>query len=198
MELLRYRISDWHQLQSAMSNTCRDLHIAVDDLVNNRQLGGIRISVIHKDFGTLFSYVVHGSGTLLSDSNVHPYTELSTDVLLAELQRYGFIVDYTIVEHLPGDQLNYLLTLRDLGFDKLRLLHVRDYAAASNDVHLVAFNAVENPDWLANTYAAGNTEFSDALKHGSAVVIRRTAESKWSWDWLDFVANIDDIVRDNA
>lgn len=202
---LRFNISDWHQLCKVQSNNSRQLSITVQDLVSSNILTGLLIQVMHADYGCLFSCVVEGSGSLLTENAGHVH-EFTTAQILAELYKYGFDVTYNPRAHLPGSQVNFLMSLKPLGYDKLRVLNVW---AIENGVrtfkwYVVAFNLSLNPNWINNGYAARESEFLESLRNGSAVNVSAIKSNmypeshNWSWSWLDYIASIDDILSENA
>ena len=199
---LSYSISDWHQLtKDVKSNNSHLLHIGVVDLIQNNDIVGTRIYVSHETFGTLFSYVVNAKGNCISEVNDNIVYEFTTAQILAELSKYGFNIVYEQAEHLPDAQLNYLKEMLSLGFDKLRLLSVwsAKHSEKQYKPYLVVFNVEQNPSWLNNGYVASETELLASLKNGSAVNISATVRRNgWSWGWLDFVANIEDILAENG
>ena len=67
------------------------------------------------------------------------------------------------------------------------------------EIKVVAFNVEKNPKWLAYPYLASYKEFEDAVaKSGSAVNLTEASLTKhFDWSWLDYVANIQDILNDN-
>lgn len=200
---LRYRISDWHQLPRCKSNTSRALHVSVTDFVQDMRLSGVRISIQHDDFGTLFACVLHAEGSLVQAADSGELSnEFTTAEILNELSRYGFIVEYNPVASLKGSQISYLMTLQGLKFDKIRILNVYKYqnGVKAFDTHVVAFNVKENPFWLNNAYAVSESEFLEALRNGSAINISAISDTnKFDWSWLyGFVADIEDILEENA
>lgn len=197
---LRYEITDWHQLSAAKSNNSRDLSIKVSDLINSKVLTGIRIRIEHSTYGTLFTYVVNAAGAIITEPSSGTVFTLSNDEILAELAKYGFFITFDEKLHLPPAQINFLQELLSLGYDKLRILNVYENRSLIREAktYIVVFNIKENPNWLDNDYAATTKEFTEALLNGSAVNISASDQShKWSWSWLDFVANIQDILDDN-
>lgn len=198
----RYNISSLRQLPMCRSNNSRALHIKVTDFIQNTMLSGMRILLEHESFGVLFACVVNSSGSLISneDNMSIPY-QLSPSEILLELQKYGFLITYDPRSALSGSQLQYLMTLQGLKFDKIRQLPVRHTTAVVTAYtrHIVAFNASYNSNWLSNTYAASTEEFDAALRNGSAVDLTNISNTmQYDWSWLDYVANIDDILQDNA
>lgn len=200
---LRFRISNWSQLADCKSNNSSELFIRVTNFIQDCRLSGTRIRVEHKVFGVLFACVVNAKGGIISNQDDgHTVFELTPAQILAELAKYGFLVDYSPVKALPGDQLQYLMTLRDLHFDKLRYVSVWDIVNGQKQFisYVVAFKAEENGDWLNNGYSPSRLEYITALENGSALNVSNISASKnYNWSWLvGFVANIDDVVRDNA
>lgn len=199
---LQYNISSWDQLTKCQSNNSKDLHISVTDFMQNAKLDGILIKVCHKVLGVLFACLVDGSGTLLSEDGTNHIHEFTTADILAELAKFGFIVTYNPREHLDGDQLQYLMTLNQLGFDKIRTLVVNKYTQQGTTKPtptVVAFKVDKCSKWIDNKFIENESDFLLALSNGSAINISAISqEQKFRWDWLDYVANIDDIISDNA
>lgn len=201
MERLQYNISDIHQLSGVLSNNSRDLSISVADFIQDDRLLGTRVQVVHTDFGVLFACVFNASGSMVSSTDDYTVIEPSIAELLLELSKYGFDVVYDPRKSLPGSQLEYLITLESLGYDKIRLLSV--YSVQSGvkkfNTYVVGFNVDKNPMWINNGYAPSDKEFTGSLKDGSAINISGISKTrKWSWSWLDYVADISDILKDNA
>ncbi len=200
---LRYRISSWRQLPNCKSNNSRDLHIKVADYFNNTKFRGFRISVEHSEFGTLFACVLDARGDIVTEKDDYGKTELSTETILSELEKYGFFITYNQKFHLGSEQLEYLFTLKNLGYDKLRIVNVDTKSTTDTDLwspKVVAFQVDPLGDWLNNAYSPSAKEFTEALIAGTAINITGISETKkFRWDWLkDFVANIDDVIAENA
>lgn len=199
---LRYRVSSWRQLPKCKSNNSRQLSIKVTDFIQDARLSGFRISVFHEDFGVLFACVLNASGNMITEHSENVVVEFTPVQILAELKKYGFLITYDPIETLSGDQLQYLMTLKSLHFDKIRILDVWKSKNNVRESHptVVAFNIAKNPNWLNNDYSASESEFTEALNNGSAINITAISkEHNYSWSWLaGFVANIDDILTDNA
>lgn len=197
---LRYRISDLHQLKYALSNNSRDLKIVVSDFIQDDRLGGIRIQVVHHQFGVLYACVVNAYGSMVSMLD-DDRSRKEIDNLLYELKKYGFIIMYKPQKNLPSNQIEYLISLNKLGFDKIRILNVYHYENGIKQFrwYVVAFNVDLVSDWINNAYSPSYDEFSSALESGGAINISALSDThRWSWDWLDFVGDIDDILKDNA
>ena len=192
---LRYNISDWHQAIDCLSNSSRYLHIRVSDFVQNSAVEGTKLEVYHDQFGILFSYVVDAVGEII-DPEV---SVLTTAQVLNELARFGFLITYDQKAHLPTAQLQFLVAVNQLGFDKLRLMTVLDPATSTARTYVIVFKIANHPDWLDNTATAYLRDFNQATADGTAFNVSTISESeKYRWDWLDYVANIEDILRDNS
>ncbi len=210
---LRYNISNWVQLAECKSNNSVDLHITVKQIIDDgsHRLTGTAILVNHTQYGTLFSCLVNASGTLLTpDEDSGIIQEFTTDEITKILATFGFDVTFKINQHLDGDQISYLITLNDLGFDKIRKLYVYrdgDTIISGNaetiqrhySEFLVAFNVEKCPDWIHNDYTCSSKVFLKALESSGAMNLTDLKQTKgFDWTWLTYVANIEDIIEDNS
>ena len=199
---LRYSITSWRQLPHCLSNNSRDLRIHITDFVNNDLLRGFRISVDHVTMGTLFACVLEARGVLVTNPDEYSADELSVQNILDELAKYGFLVEYKQKLGLSGEQLEYLNSIKELGYDKIRILNVWEVVRGGKawNPKVVAFMSSPLGDWLNNGYSASKYEFTNALVEGTAINLTDTSKAKqYRWDWLkDFVAGIDDIINENA
>lgn len=173
----------------------------MSDFVNDKRLSGTRITVSHPKFGDLFTCVVNASGDMISPYEQNLVHSLSTEDILAELFKFGFVVSFDPKEDLSGAQISYLMSLDGLGYDKLRVLPVWHF---ENGVqvfrhYVVAFKIEPLPAWLNNSYAASDSEYTEAVKSGNAINVSAiSAAQNFDWTWLNFVANISDIIADNS
>ena len=202
---LRYNISNWLQLSECKSNNSVDLYITVKQIIDDgsHRLEGINILVNHTQYGTLFACLVNSNGTLLTPDPVSGIIkEFSTNEILAELNKFGFDVTFEINQHLSGNQIAYLITLSGLEYDKIRKLPVYEYDNQGNKVfsdYIVAFNVEQCPDWINMDYTCRSTEFLAKLNEGVALNLTFMSKTQmFDWTWLTYVANIDDIIRDNG
>ena len=197
---LRYNISNWFQLSECKSNNSTDLYITVKRVIDDgsHRLTGTIILVNHTQYGTLFACLINSNGTLLTpDPDSGMIKEFSTDEICKELYKFGFDVTFKINQHLSGEQISYLMTLSDLKFDKIRKLYVQNLDGHYAE-YLVAFNVEKCPDWIANDFTCGIKPFLNALNSSGAMNLTDLEQTKgFDWTWLTYVANIDDIIRDN-
>lgn len=195
---LSFRISSWRQLNDCVSNLSRDIHIKVCQLVNSDVLTGLRISVEHKLWGVLFSCVMNAHGTLVQPGDDGQVHQISDADILAELYKYGFNIVYQAPKGLPGNQISYLMTLKGLGYDKLRVLRVNNGPSDPCHCYIVAFLTESHGDWLNAGYSPSFGEYQSALNDGTAINLSGVSETKsFNWSWLyGWVANIDDILSD--
>ena len=197
---LRYNISDWHQLTHCRSNNSKKLCIEVTDFINQDELNGTRIQVLHTMYGPLFTYIVDCKGSIVSYDSDIPV--LSTVQVLEILESFGFLVTYQPNKSIPGDQLQYLMTLSNLHYDKIRILNVWkivDNVKQFKSI-VVAFQIKYLSDWLNSGYSPNVEEYNNALNNGWAINVSSISDAEsYSWDWLyGWVANISDIIADNA
>lgn len=199
---LRYNISNLRQLTGCKSNNSRDLVISVTEFYNNFPFRGLRISVNHPVLGVLFACVVNARGDLVTDYNEQNMKhEFTIEEILEELHKYGFYVTYNPRENLKSKQIEYLMTVDKLGFDKIRVVNVWDAPIGTKeyDWYVVVFRSKKLPTWLINSYSPSKKEFNKALVEGSALNITQLCEChRFRWDWLDYVGNVKDIILDNA
>lgn len=197
---LRYNISSWLQLPECKSNNSADLYITVKQVIDDgsHRLTGLIILVQHNQYGTLFACMVNADGSLLTkDPNSEIIWEFTTDEITKILATFGFDITFHINQNLSGDQISYLMTLDDLGFDKLRRLEVQGTDGKYSE-YIVAFNVAKCPDWIQNDYVCGIKPFLNALQISGAMNLTDLEQTKgFDWTWLTYVANIDDIIEDN-
>lgn len=196
---LRYKISDWRQLKNCESNLSRDLHINVSLFLDSKHLNGLRITVEHSKFGTMFSYIVDPKGSLVQNGDNDVKFELTTGQILAELKKWGFYIEFNPTDKLPGNQIQYLMILQQLHFDKIRILAVWDApnGVKRTSVKIVAFNSEQNGDWMNASYSPSKKEFLDALNEGTAANLSAISETQnYRWDWLyNWIGDINDIIE---
>ena len=186
MELLRYRISSWKQLKDCLSNNSRELHISVSEFPNNDDIDGIKISVQHIEYGTLFCYVIGAHGNIVTGD-----FELTTPEVLKCLETYGFLIEYAPEFALSASQKDYLRAVNQLGYDKLRKISVEGFSKPV----LVVFDIAKLPKWIDNLHRASQKEYSDAVLTGAAVNISNMIhEDGYVWDWLTYVADIQQVL----
>ena len=119
------------------------------------------IMVNHNQYGNLFTCLLNSSGSLLTpDPDSGIIKEFSTDEVLAELNKFGFDVTFSINQHLSGDQISFLMTVNDLGYDKLRRILVQDKTNHYVE-YIVVFNVEKCPDWLDEDYFLEKMENED-------------------------------------
>lgn len=190
---LRYEISDWHQLPQCKSNTSRQLSIKVSDILNDDRLSAVRITVYHESFGDLYTVLINPQGTIMYDT-----FEIDTQKVLNDLSCFGFLVQFSQRKHLSGNMIQKLMTLNTMGFDKIRRLLVLDRKTNQKSICIVAFMINKLPDWIYNDYESDTVELTCALQNGSALNLSALSYfQNLNWSWLDYVASIDDVLRDN-
>lgn len=204
-ERLRYEIHDWREISECLSNNSRDLRIRYIEIVDD-DLTGKMIMVEHNIFGTLFACLVEGDGPLLSAPdpfNRHTLHLFREEEIFMELYKFGFDIRMKREKRLTGDQLDYLMTLNGLGFDKIRTITVvLPYAPHQPKYKqvVVGFQIKGLAKWLDNTYQCPETEFLKAIEDGTAINLTSISKSRnFDWSFLkDRVLSINDILAVNS
>lgn len=203
MITLRYRITSWDEIGGCLSNNDRHLHLHCIT-INDKDLQCKIIRLEHDKYGTVFAGMVEGSGSMLTSSDSINYHMFTTKEILDELEKFGYIISYERDENLSGDQLDYLINLQNLKFDKMRKIQIVSrgpvVGTSQTKVIVVAFRISGVPaEWLDNTYACPVAEYHDAVDSGNAINLSAISKSNnFVWDWLDdTVMNINDILQLN-
>lgn len=201
-KLLRYSIDSWDQITQCKSNASRHLHLTCDRIVD-RCLSGVVIRVEHEKYGCLFSYLVEGNGTLLTPKPDGQLFELSTDDVLMELEKFGFLVEFSKTPQLDNDQFSLLAEASQLGYDKIRIMYVGNRIQSTGPMYtrkanLVMFNIDKLPTWLNNQKVCTKNEFSEAVNNGYAINLthsRGGLNNGHNWSFLnEKVLSIDNIL----
>ena len=200
---LRYNISSWLQLPECRSNNSTDLYLTVNQVIDDgsHRLSGLVIYVKHTQYGTLFACLINAEGSLLTpDKNSGIIQEFSSDEILEILATFGFDITFHVNQHLSGDQIAFLMTVDELGYNKLRRLYVQDKPDGTYSEYIIVFNVDKCPaEWLNVNYICGKKPFVDALLSSGAMNLTDLEQTKgFDWTWLTYVANIEDIIEDNG
>ena len=201
---LRYEIDSWDQITGCQSNNSSKLHLTYD-VALGRSLSGQIIRVEHDDYGCLFSYVVEASGVDVSCAPNGTVFELTTDELLMELEKYGFIVKFSKCLQISDAQYQLLMSSQLLGMSKIRIMYVNmtekrnrfddDY---ERKPYLVMFKTDKLSMWLSNGKVCSKQEFEDALAKGYAVNLTECEGGLHGNDWsflTDKVLNVSYITE---
>lgn len=202
-DLLQYNITDWHQLTQCHSNLSRDLSIKVSSLLQNDMLTGTRIAVVHELFGPIFTTVFTPTGSMVWSEKDDPQTvfSLTTDQILMELHKWGFIVTYQQMYCLPEDQLAYIVAIQELGYTTIRTI-TPFHSVLGQPVfstRIVAFViASTTTEWIDITFKPRDSAYTDALTQGQAIDLGSRSKSPWDWAWLTSVVSISSILAQNG
>jgi len=205
IDRLRYQISDWSEITQCLSNNSEDLSLRYME-ISDEDLEGKLIMVEHRLYGILFSCLVEGKGTLLTSpdpTDVEVMHTFRTEDILMELGKFGFDIYIKREKKLSGDQLDYLMNLNTLGFDKIRILTiVLPYVPHKPKFRqiVVGFMVGGLPKWLRNDYQCPESEYLKAVEDGTAINLT-TLGAKKNFDWgflKDYVLSIDDILAVNS
>lgn len=195
--ILQYQISDWFQLSKCQSNNCPELRIKVSRYMQNVDIEGTKIEILHPKYGVLFAYTILPKGKLISTFKHCKCDVFNTNVLLNELQRYGFYVDFVEENHLSSNVVRLLKTIQGLKFDKIRLMTVHeDNDKSVSDLYITAFNITGHDQWLNAGYSPSRSEWESAILDGSAMNVSGLFEAqKYNWSWIyNGIFDIDQLL----
>ena len=122
---------------------------------------------------------------------------LTTDQILNELARFGFYVNYEEEPNLTKTTIQVLKTVKELEYDKIRLMFVHSNTdTLSGTIYVVAFNVASNEHWLNSGYSASQSEFTKAITEGTAFNVSNLNSAKsLDWSWLyNSVQDVTDII----
>jgi hypothetical protein len=192
----RYRINKWTQLNNIPSDNSSAVRIKVSEFCQSDILQGININITDPKRGTVFAYTINAQGTL-SNSTVN---ELSVEQILQELARWGFNVVFSPEFNLSIAQSRFIRSFLEMGCTHIRPLDVNGI----NHTFLVAFNINDKrlDDYprnfrrklLQSTYIFHHQEWNELLTCGIIQVNKQENYKQFSWNWLHFVAEINDLV----
>jgi len=197
MKDLRYNISDWSQATQCLSNNCKDLHIHVSNLISEA-VEGTLVSVHHPAYGTLFAAMVDGHGSIITDEDEQGVAIdwLTTAEVLVQLSKFGFEITYEPQKHLPQNQISYLAMLYNLGFQHITTMYV--YGKEATYRYVTAFNGTDHPEWLTYPISVPKKVYDAAALDGTLFNVSKLAQTQdFKWDWLTYIASIQDILREN-
>lgn len=191
--ILQYQISSWDQLKDCKSNLSPDYSIKVSKFINNYDVNGTRICVYHSKYGVLFSYLICPHGDLISNYIYETSLDIMTpDIVINELSRFGFYIDFVPENDLPSGQVELLRSIKSLGYDKIRVLAVNDLSNDSTKIYIAAFKIGKLDDWYNAGYSPSRIEFENAVISGYAFVV---SDDQYDWNFLyNSVQDIDQIL----
>ena len=197
LKRLRYRISNWSQAVKCLSNNSKELHISLANYMHNSDFEGRILSVVHTKFGTMFATVVDGQGRILSVTDEHgdELPLLTTAEVLKQLEKFGFDISYEEEPHLSGEQLTFLMKLRDLGFDAITKVKVQH--PKTSRYCTIAYDSSQTLEYLSFNSAVSKAQFDKSLEDGAIVNIAKM-DTTLEWDWLTYTCQIDDLLEANS
>ena len=198
---LRYQITNWDQVTECFSNNSKNLYLTISKLRDNPTIRGDVIKVNHTKYGVLFAAILNGDGKLLNTytEDYLPLPFMSTQMILRELERFGFIIKYDVKNHLPADILTFLSTVDNLGYDKITKVCLETKFEHSAKMWLpttIIMKSRYNDDLLTYGCRISRKVFEEKLT--ANVVMNIEHEANMSWDWVTYIANIEDILSENA
>jgi len=192
----RYRINKWTQLNKIPSDNSSAVRIKVSEYCNSEILQGININITDPKRGTVFAYTINAQGSL-PNSQVN---ELSVEQILQELSRWGFNVEFSPEFNLSRAQSEFIRSFLNMGCTHMRALNVKGIqetflvAFNANDKRLLKYSRNFPHKLLDSTYEFQRQEWNELLTCGIIQVDKQENYKQFSWNWLHFVADINDLV----
>lgn len=147
--------------------------------------------------------MIKGSGSLISPNNEKgvPIPFLSTEEILEQIEKFGFIVKYDLKSNLPGPVISYLSTLYNIGYDKITQLVVKtkgpkDSSYIMKQVTVVMKSCEETIPLMKFGKVISEAQFNRSLARNN--IINVTNEPNMVWDWVTQMYNISDILDENV
>lgn len=146
--------------------------------------------------------MVKGEGSLISETTEAgvPIPFLTTQEILQQLSKFGFIIKYDLKNNLPGQVISYLSELYNLHFDKINVVNIRTsykengYYVFKPQV-IVMKSCEATVGFMKYEETLTQSEFNELLNLN--VVMNVTDEPGMVWDWVTHLFNIADILDEN-
>lgn len=201
-QLLRYEISNWDQITNCLSNNSKALSLSLSKVIDGNAMRGLVVKVNHANYGTLFAAMIKGSGQLLTDKDeegqILPF--LTTDEILKQIEKFGFIISYVERAHLNNETLVFLNNVKQLGFDKITRVQVEtrtEYGAKIWVPRILVIKSQYNTDLLKFDCNLSLKDFCDKLANNWIMNVTYLHSENVTWDWVTYIANIIDIINEN-
>ncbi len=201
-QLLRYEISNWDQITNCLSNNSKALSLSLSKVIDGNAMRGLVVKVNHANYGTLFAAMIKGSGQLLTDKDeegqILPF--LTTDEILKQIAKFGFIISYVERAHLNNETLVFLNNVKQLGFDKITRVQLEtrnEYWAKAWTPKILVIKSQYNTDLLKFDCSLPIKNFNEKLANNWIMNVTDLDAENVTWDWVTYIANIIDIINEN-
>ena len=194
---LRYEISSWEQASKCLSNNSKKLHIEVSHVLDAPVLESRQISVVHEDYGIVFSVTTEGIGTLISaqTDKGRELPWMTTDEILIQLEKFGFDITFNQLSNLRGDLISYLIKLSQFGMSKLTRVNVVEGEVTNSCVIALTDKQSATVTWGSTLTA---TQLAEMCREMNALDLTTvSAIERFNWDWLICTMNISDVLDEN-
>lgn len=171
--------------------------------MDGTRLNGLVLSVNHTSYGVLFAAMIKGTGDIISEEDEfgEPIPFLTSDEILAQLEKFGFIIKYDVKSNLPTNVIAYLSTMYNLGYQKINRVNVRlrniDGNYYNRPTVILMKDVSENADLLRFNISIRADNFNKKLDAGIIINISNELEPN-SWDWLKYMSNLSDLLDENV
>ena len=144
--------------------------------------------------------MIDGHGTLITaqDDEGADIPFLTKDEILKQLMKFGFYITYDVKNNLPEFVLDFLYKVMNLGYDKISRIALESYDVNGNRVWrptVIVIKSGYNTDLLTFDCKVFRKKFDEKLECNTLMNV--THEPGMIWDWLAYIANIEDILDEN-
>lgn len=194
----RYAIDNWRQAVNARSNNDPTLRIKVTDFVSSMILQGLRIQVVHPQYGIVFACLTEANGRLVNSTDS---VGLTTTQIIAALTQLGFDITFKETIQVEGPTREFLVAARDAGYTHVRYAPVRVRSLAPTTRNqlvtvdrVVCFNENKNPE-LLKQYIKPIVPTQN-LKM-AIMIVSPNNNPNLNFNWLTMPMEIQSVLTDN-
>lgn len=189
-----YAIDNWHQAVNALSNTDPTLRIRVTDFVSSSILQGVRLEVVHPQYGILFACLTQATGRLVAaDSAIG----LTTTQIIAALTQLGFSIRFKDTIQVDEPTREYLVAARAAGYTHARWAPIRIKSTIQPATwvtvdRVICFNENKNPELLVQYIRPltlkTNTQWA-------VMIVSPDNNPRLDFSWLTLPMEIDSVLN---
>lgn len=153
-------------------------------------------------YGVLFAAMIEGEGIIITNEEDNDKGDLipfmTTDEILKEIERFGFYVTYNVKSNLPSETVSYLATIDNFDFDKITRVSLQTLDKDGRGFHyaptVLIYDSTKNPDLIGYGMKLSRNKYVDKVTENSIINVTNIGIS---WDWVDSMYNIADILDEN-
>lgn len=145
--------------------------------------------------------MIEGSGKIISKQDEEGYDIpfLTTDQILKQIEKFGFLVYYNVKSNLPDATLDFLQSAMRLNYDKINRIMLQttsNYGETIWKPTVVIYKSVDmNVDLMKYGVKVLRSKYLEKVDAGTLINVN---EENIDWDWVDSFYNLSDIMDENA